>query len=267
MAKPAQSGLHLLVHGGTIPSDGTQQADPLEARRFGRERLAIAFRIMAHYGLSLGIGGHLTFRDPVEPDRFWVNPLGVDFSMMTVGDLVLVRDDGTIVVGRHSSINGGGYSIHSNIHRARRDVHAAVHAHSPYGSAFAALRIHLPPISQEALSFYGDHGLYNSYGGAGVGAEGERIAAALGPHKAVICANHGLFTVGRTMDEAVFWFVRMERACHQCLLAMAAGTPVEIDAETSSMAAKQFGSPDIGRFGLTPMVNKILKEQPDVLDD
>jgi ribulose-5-phosphate 4-epimerase/fuculose-1-phosphate aldolase len=92
------------------------------------------------------------------------------------------------------------------------------------------------------------------------------IAKALGPSKAVICRNHGLFTVGHTVEEAVFWFLRMERACEQTLRATASGQPIEIDPATAAMTVKQVGSHKAGWFGLQPLVDKVLAEQPDVLD-
>ena len=57
-------------------------------------------------------------------------------------------------------------------------------------------------------------------------AAAKALAAALGPHKATIHRNHGLFTVGHTVDEAAWWFITMERSCQAQLLAEAAGTPV-----------------------------------------
>jgi ribulose-5-phosphate 4-epimerase/fuculose-1-phosphate aldolase len=125
----------------------------------------------------------------------------------------------------------------------------------------------LPPITQEACSFYKDHALYDGYGGVAADvSEGDMIARTLGPHKAVICRNHGAFTVGHTLEEAVFWFLRMERAFQQTLMAWAAGSPVQIDDETASLAARQVGSHKSGWYSLTPMMDKILAEQPDLLN-
>ena len=59
--------------------------------------------------------------------------------------------------------------------------------------------------------------------------EGKRIGAALGDNKAVILRNHGLLTVGHSVDAAVWTFITMERSCQAQLLAEAAGTPVLID--------------------------------------
>jgi ribulose-5-phosphate 4-epimerase/fuculose-1-phosphate aldolase len=54
--------------------------------------------------------------------------------------------------------------------------------------------------------------------------EGKRIAHELGDCKAAILRNHGLLTVGHSVEEAAWWFITMERSCHAQLIAEAAGT-------------------------------------------
>jgi len=231
-----------------------------------KQRLAAGYRIFALHGFDAGIAGHISCRDPILPDHFWVNPLGVHFSRIRVSDLVLVDHAGNIVQGNHP-INAAAFAIHSSIHRARPDVVAAAHSHARYGTTFASLGKPIPPITQEACAFYKDHAVLQAYGGiASEMSEGELISKALGPHKAVICRNHGHFTVGQTVDAAVFWFLRMERAFEQTLLAWAAGEPVVIDDATATLTVKQIGSPRAGWFGMQPLMNKILAEQPDLLD-
>ena len=74
-----------------------------------------------------------------------------------------------------------------------------------------------------------DHSLFDDYTGVVYEtSEGDRIAQALGKGKAVILRNHGLLTVGGSVDEAAWWFITMERSCHVQLLAEAAGKPIPI---------------------------------------
>ena len=88
---------------------------------------------------------------------------------------------------------------------------------------FSTLGIPLDPLTPYACAFFDDHGLYAEFGGvANDVEEGKRIAESLGDHKAAIPQNHGLITVGKSMAEAVWWFVSMDRACQAQLLAMAA---------------------------------------------
>jgi ribulose-5-phosphate 4-epimerase/fuculose-1-phosphate aldolase len=242
------------------PSFATKEAERVHLK----ERLAAAFRIFSMCGFDAGIAGHISARDPVLSDHFWVNPLAVHFSRIRVSDLVLVDHEGRIVEGRHS-VNAAAFAIHSRIHAARPDVVAAAHSHSRFGTTFSSLGKMLPAYTQESCAFYKDHAVLQAYGGvAGELSEGELIAKTLGPHKALICRNHGHFTVGQSVDAAVFWFMRMERAFEQTLLAWSAGQPVEIDDATATLACRQVGSPRAGWFGLQPLMDKVLAEQPDL---
>ena len=53
-------------------------------RRHVQERLAAACRILGRRGLSEGLLGHITVRDPVRPDCFWVNPIGIPMHRVKV---------------------------------------------------------------------------------------------------------------------------------------------------------------------------------------
>lgn len=79
-------------------------------------------------------------------------------------------------------------------------------------------------IIEDSCKFYKAHSVYNSFGGVVLASEeGAQIAKALGPtNKAAILRNHGLLTVGKTVDEAAFLFLSMEHACQGQLLAEAA---------------------------------------------
>lgn len=117
------------------------------------------------------------------------------FSQISVSDLILVNEDGEVVEG-DEPINAAAFAIHSEIHKARPDVHAACHAHSVHGKAFSAFGRQLDMITQDALRFYKSHAVYNQFGGVVLDREeGRRIAAALGDGKAAILQNHGLLTV------------------------------------------------------------------------
>ena len=96
--------------------------------------------------------------------------------------------------------------------------------------------------------------------------EGKRIAHALADSKAAILRNHGLLTVGHSVDEAAWWFITMERSCQAQLLAEAAGTPVLIDPEMARLTSGQVGSHMAGWFSFQPLFDRIVQEQPDLLD-
>ena len=238
-----------------------------EERRHRKQRLAAAFRLFGQFGFDEGIAGHITARDPELTDHFWVNPLGTNFKLIRARDLLLVNDRGEVVEGDRP-VNRAAFVIHSNVHAARDDVMAAAHAHSVHGKAWSSLRRPLDPLTQDACSFYGDHAVFDDYTGVVLDEqEGRRIAAALGDCKAVILSNHGLLTVGRTVDEAAWWFITMERSCQAQLLAEAAGDPVLIDAAEAAKTAGQVGHHRSGWLSFQPLYDWITTIQPDLLED
>jgi ribulose-5-phosphate 4-epimerase/fuculose-1-phosphate aldolase len=248
-----------------IPQPPAQQ--PIaEERLYRKQRLAAALRLFAQYGFDEGIAGHITVRDPEHADQFWVNPFGMYFGHIRVSDLILVNDQGEVVQGDRP-VNRAAFAIHSQIHAARPDVVAAAHAHSTYGKTWSCLGRLLDPLTQDACSFYEDHALFDDYTGVVLDPnEGRRIAQSLGDKKALILRNHGLLTVGHTVDEAAWWFITMDRSCQVQLMAEAAGTPIVIDPENARIAQRQVGSHNIGWFSFQPLYDKIIRQQPDLLD-
>lgn len=239
-----------------------------DERRHRKQRLAAAFRVFGQFGFDEGIAGHITARDPEFLDHFWVNPLGMNFKMIRVKDLLLVNAHGEVVDGNWP-LNRAAFAIHSQVHAARPDVIAAAHAHSVYGKAWSAMRRPLDPLTQDSCTFYGDHSVFDDFTGVVLDLEeGKRIAHTLGGHKAVILSNHGLLTVGQTsVDEAAWWFITMERTCQAQLLADAAGTPVLINRQEAEKTANQVGQPMAGWRAFQPLYDWIVQAQPDLLDE
>jgi len=252
-------------------SDRTPHALPSfssveEERLHRKQRLAAAFRLFGKFGFDEGVAGHITARDPELLDHFWVNPFGMNFKMIRVSDLLLVDHEGKVVHGTWP-VNQAAFAIHSQIHQARPDVISAAHSHSVYGKAWSSLHRLLDPLTQDACAFYGDHALFDDFTGVVLDLEeGKRIGHALGDGKAVILRNHGLLTVGHSVDEAVWWFITMERSCQAQLLAEAAGTPVLIDHDSATLTASQVGSHISGYVSFQPLYAKITREQPDLFD-
>jgi ribulose-5-phosphate 4-epimerase/fuculose-1-phosphate aldolase len=237
-----------------------------DERLHRQQRLAGAFRLFGRMGFSEGIAGHITARDPEFTDHFWVNPFGKHFSQIRVSDLILVNHDGDIVKG-DAPVNQAAFAIHSQIHTARPDVIAAAHAHSIYGKAWSSLGNLLDPLTQDACAFYRDHSLLDDYTGVVLdSSEGQRLAATLGQNKAIILRNHGILTVGHTVDEAVWWYISMERCCQAQLLAQAAGNPISIKHETATLTHSQVGSHPAGWFSFQPLYDRIVRDEPDLLE-
>jgi ribulose-5-phosphate 4-epimerase/fuculose-1-phosphate aldolase len=231
-----------------------------------KERMAGAFRLFSKFGFDDGVAGHITARDPELHDHFWVNPFGMHFSQIRVSDLILVNERGEVVEGNRP-VNAAAFAIHSAVHRARPEVVAAAHAHSIYGKTWSSLGRLLDPITQDHCTFYMDHAVFDDYTGVVLDpVEGDRIARALGGCKAAILRNHGLLTVGHSVDEAAWYFINMERCCQAQLLAEAAGKPVPIAHEHALVTREQVAGPVSGWFQFQPLWDRISREQPDLFD-
>ncbi|MEU3219838.1 class II aldolase/adducin family protein [Streptomyces sp. NPDC006971] len=228
-----------------------------EERAHRKERLAGALRLFGEYGYEDGVSGHLTARDPEFADCFWVNPFGAPFDGITADELILVNGDGQVVEGQHH-VNQAAFAVHAQVHRARPDVVAVAHTHSVHGRALSALGELVEPITQEACAFYEDHALYDAYTGVVVDAgEGRRIAAALGGRKAIVLRNHGLLTVGGTVDAAAWWFISLERCCQVQLAARAAGKPVSIGHRDAVATRERLGGDLVAWTNYQPLWRRI----------
>ncbi|ORY65773.1 class 2 aldolase adducin domain-containing protein [Pseudomassariella vexata] len=227
------------------PDDSTSPptfTDKHEERKYLKHRLAIAFRIFAQLGFSEGIAGHITVRDPVDPNSFWVNPFGMHFSLIRDEDLIRVDHSGKVVDGgKNWRLNYAAYAIHAEIHKARPDVLCAAHSHSVYGRAMCATGRKLDMLTQDFCIFYNDHVLYPNFAGVVLAAEeGQQIAKCLGNKKAALLGNHGLLTAGQSIEATVAWFALLEKCCQVQLAADASangrGQPLVVIGEEEAQA-------------------------------
>jgi ribulose-5-phosphate 4-epimerase/fuculose-1-phosphate aldolase len=244
-----------------------RQFDSVEDERVDRkQRLAVALRVFARFGFDMGVAGHITARDPEHPDRFWVNPFGLHFGSVRASDLILVDHDGHVLAGS-GILNTAAFRIHSEVHAARTDVVAAAHAHSLYGSAWSATNRLIQPLTNEGCMFFEDHVIHTDHTGVTLeDVKAKSIARSLGPHRAAVLRNHGVVTVGRSVDEAAWWFIAFEHSAHVQFLAEAAGTPLPADPDDARAVRDTMGTPRAGWFSFQPLYQEIVRNQPDVLD-
>ncbi|KAF1940939.1 class II aldolase and Adducin domain-containing protein [Clathrospora elynae] len=229
--------------------------------------MVAATKWLAHLGFADGGSGHISLRDPVHSDTFWINPYGVHFALLTVSDMVHVDKDGNRLGGADKPINTAGFIIHSALHQRRPDVHAAYHVHSPYGRAWSNFGKCIDMLNQDSCMFYNDLAVYANFGGVIIAKEeGTKLADALGSTKKnLIMQNHGLLTCGARIGEAARFFIALERACQTQLLtesAVAGGRlektfVADVEAEYTKQGT---GTPKVMYWQFQPEYQLLLKQ-------
>lgn len=239
----------------------------VEAERLHRKRqLAATFRLFCRYGFNEGVAGHITVRDPEEPNTFWVNPFGKGFATMRVSDLVRVDENGLLVEGS-KPINVAAFTIHGQLHAARPDVIASAHAHTVHGKAFSALGKTLDPITQDSCYFFEDHVVYDCYSLLiSDKEESIQMTKMLGNRKALILQNHGLITVGQSIEETAYWMIALDNACHVQLLADAAGKTRLIPENAAREINRTLGKSYYAWLSFQAHYDTILRDEPDFLE-
>jgi len=202
-----------------------------------RKKLTNAGRVLASQDQGDFVAGHVTARLPDDPGRFLMKPATIGLDEMTLDNIITVDLDGQKVGGsmpRHNEV-----FIHSEVLRARSDIQCVVHTHAPHAVAFSSLGRELVPVSNEAGYFYKKLAVFSETSDLIVTQDrGKAVARCLGENGALILRNHGIVTAGRTIEEAVFLAIKLERACRIQMLAEQAGGP-KLFVKAEELAAKR----------------------------
>lgn len=213
--------------------------DPQEIRR----DLVTANRILAAREVVDGFG-HVSVRDPDDPDRFLISR-SLAPAQVTIDDLMTVDGDGLVLDDDRPPFLER--FIHAAIYRARADVGAVVHSHSPSVIPFGIVREAPLRASYHMAAFLGDGApVFEIRDVAGGGSDmlirsgplGAALAASLGAHGAVLMRGHGATVVGATLRQAVFRAVYLEVAARVQTQAAALGPATYLTAEEAAAAAR-----------------------------
>jgi L-fuculose-phosphate aldolase len=178
--------------------------------------MALCCRQLAAGGLIAGRDGNLSVR--LGPDRVMVTPSGFIKSLVTAADMVEVDSSGH-PRGRTSRKPTSELELHLRILRHRPDVQAVVHAHPPAATGFAVAGETIPGNLLPELIFVVGPVALVPYGMSGTPALGDQVVPYLEQYDALLLANHGAVTMGRTLDEA---WIRMESLEHGARIILAA---------------------------------------------
>jgi ribulose-5-phosphate 4-epimerase/fuculose-1-phosphate aldolase len=211
---------------------------PQDERAHRREMCALGYRIFAAMRWGQLGDGHVSARDPILTDHFWLLDWGIPFHEATVDRLVLVGPDGSVKDADGNptgAVNTAGYNIHAPILAARPDAVSAAHTHTAFGTPWSANVRPFRAISQESCAFVLAQSLFDDEEVEVLSIDGgKRIAAALGASKLCILRNHGLLTVGQSVEAAVGWFVMAERVAE---VHVKAPDAIAISDEAAAVAA------------------------------
>jgi ribulose-5-phosphate 4-epimerase/fuculose-1-phosphate aldolase len=239
-----------------------------DERKYIKRILVVACRVFANNGYTDGIGGYIVVRDPEFTDTYWVNPMGLDFSRVTVSSLVRVNSNGDVIEGNYPA-SRPAWATFTVVRKMRPEIIAAAHVHSHYGSAWSTFGLPIDYATEDTCIFHNNLSVYTQFNGAIVTqSEGYNMAKCLGKNKAVILQNHGIYTVGETLEEAAWLFISLENACKtQFLLEGMKANGVQPKAMSQAaldFTAKIMGSPYSAWVQFYPIVEKTLAENPDI---
>ncbi len=207
---------------------------PLHAARDPRGDLTRSAHILADEGHESGLAGQLTARGP-RPGTYWTLPLGLAFDEATAESWLLIDVDLNVLAGEGSfgiREPNPATRFHVWVYAARADVQAIVHTHPPAASALGAAEQPLVVAHMDATPLYEDTAFLAQWPGLPTAdREGELIAGALADKHALLLAHHGILTAGRTVQEATFLAVFMERMARLQLDAQAVGGARAIEGE------------------------------------
>lgn len=180
------------------------------------------------HGLNLNTSGNFSARDP-ETGRIFITPTGYPYERMTRADIVEVDVQGRPVAGWLAPSNET--AVHCTVYRARPDVHGVVHTEPPYANCFGMLRRPIEPVLISLLLAAGGPVPVMPFAPSGSVAFGERMLEAMGDRFAVIWANHGMLTIGHSLQVALERSVAVEEGARVYHLALQLGTPHALSAE------------------------------------
>lgn len=182
---------------------------------------------LAEHGLVAWTGGNLSARDH-ETGLVVIKPSGVRYDVMTPDDMVVVDLDGRIVEGHRGPSSDTG--SHLTVYRQRDDIRSIVHTHSTYATAFAATGQEIPCCLTAIADEFGGPVPCGGYASIGGNEIGDEIVRVLGRSPAVLMKQHGVFTVGPTIDKAVKAAVMVEDVARTVAIAMQLGTVTSLPA-------------------------------------
>jgi L-ribulose-5-phosphate 4-epimerase len=181
--------------------------------------------------------GNVSARDP-KTNLVVIKASGVPYSELSPDNLVVVDLNGKMVEGQlRPSVD---MATHLYIYKHRPKVMSVIHTHSTYASAFAAIGEPIPVCLTAMADFFGGNiplGELVLIGGEEIGKE---IVSKIGDSKAIIMKNHGPFTVGKNVNEALQAAIFLEESAKTLIMAKILGEPQSIPESMVNILHKNY---------------------------
>ncbi len=199
--------------------------------RRSREKVAKLHSELTRYGLVVWTGGNVSERVP-GTQHFVIKPSGVDYDDLTPDNMILCDLDGNVVPGSPGSDRNpsSDTAAHAYVYRAMPHVGGVVHTHSTYATAWAARNEPIPCHITGMADEFGGEIPVGPFAIIGDDSIGRGIVATLEGHRsrAVLMANHGVFTIGKDAKDAVKAAVMCEDVARTTHIAKQGGALVPI---------------------------------------
>jgi len=181
--------------------------------------------------------GNVSGRDP-QSGLIVIKPSGVPYEELTPDNMVVVNLDGELIEG--DLLPSVDTTTHLYVYRNRLEVHGIVHTHSTYACVFAVLNRPIPATLTTSGLIGGQVPLGDYYPPLNDGKIGQEILRVIGDSLAVVMKNHGVFTIGKTPNQATRVAVEVEDLAQVTCFAMMHGEPVVLNEEQIKVMIKQY---------------------------
>ncbi|WP_375488104.1 L-fuculose-phosphate aldolase [uncultured Mycobacterium sp.] len=198
-----------------------------------------AAKDMLRRGLVEGTAGNISARR--EDGNLVITPSSVDYSEMTLADLVRVDPDGGVLQAADGRSPSTEMKLHLACYKAFDDIGSVIHSHPVWATMFAIAHQSIPACIDEFAIYCGGDIRCTEYAASGTPEVGQNAVKALEGRAAALIANHGLVAVGPRPDRVLHVTALVERTAQIVWGARALGGPVPLPEDVNAGFAGIYG--------------------------
>jgi L-fuculose-phosphate aldolase len=194
-----------------------------------KTKVVQAYRVLYREGMAEDTTrGHISAK--ADDGTIYIKPWGIGFEEVTAANLLGLDSEGHVREGKgrpHSEL-----LIHLEIYRRCREARSVTHVHPPYSVLFSSLFPgRLYRIGQHSLHFGPTIPFHESGELIHTREQAAQLVELLAGGPVVLMRNHGVITVGKSIEESVILAIDFEKAAWEHLTALSCGNPQEMDEE------------------------------------